>query len=191
MAARCRRSANVDPVPRAADRGAAVLVARQGQPAGSGSGLTCHEIGKRHEREPAATTAIMRLRTMWSVGVWQLDTWVSQRNVVELHEQESVVNGPGTPAKPARALDAQHAESYLRLRAGDELGEAISVAQVQATADDLATTAKRCVARVAALAGALAAVEAVPESVAVSVLHERCAALVLRGLLAASELDTG
>jgi hypothetical protein len=87
-------------------------------------------------------------------------------------------------------LDAQHAESYLRLRAEDELGEAISLTQVQATADDLATAGKGCMARVAGLAGALAAVGAVPESVAVSVLDELGAALVQRGLLPASELDT-
>jgi len=74
-------------------------------------------------------------------------------------------------------LDAQHAENYLRLRADEELREAIAEAQVQATADDLATTAKRCMARVAALAGALTAVGDVPVPVAESVLDHLGAAL--------------
>ena len=93
------------------------------------------------------------------------------------------MNGPGTPEQASPLLDAQYADSYLRLQAQDELREAISLARVQATADDLATAAKGCMARVAGLAGALAAVGAVPESVAVSVLDELGAALVRRGLL--------
>jgi hypothetical protein len=99
------------------------------------------------------------------------------------------VNGPGTPGQASPLLDAQHAEAYLRLRAGDELGEAVSLARVQATADELATTAKGCMARVAGLAGVLAAVGAVSESVTVSVLGELGAALVHRRLLPASELE--
>jgi hypothetical protein len=97
------------------------------------------------------------------------------------------VNGPGTP-EPASLLDAQRAESYLRQRASEELAEATSLAQVQATADDRATTAKTCIARTAALAGALAAVGAIPETAAVTVLDRLGAALVERGLLPATEL---
>ncbi|HEY2078521.1 MAG TPA: hypothetical protein VGH53_19500 [Streptosporangiaceae bacterium] len=114
---------------------------------------------------------------------------MSLRNVVEPLEQESVVNGPATPEQASPSY-APRAENYLRLRADEELGEATSHAQVQATAEDRATTAKGCMARVAGLAGALAAVGAAPESVAVSVLGELGAALVQRGLLPASELDT-
>ncbi|MBO0822797.1 MAG: hypothetical protein J2P27_02930 [Actinobacteria bacterium] len=84
--------------------------------------------------------------------------------------------------------DAQRAEGYLRQRADEELAEASSLGQVQATADDRATTANACVARTAALAGALAAVGAVPESAAVSVLDGVCTALVQRGLLPETEL---
>jgi hypothetical protein len=87
-------------------------------------------------------------------------------------------------------FDAQQVENYLRSRADEELRVAISEAQVQATADDLATTAKACMARVAGLAGALAAIGAVAESVAVSMLDDLGAALVQRHLLPASELDT-
>jgi hypothetical protein len=87
-------------------------------------------------------------------------------------------------------LDAQRAETYLRRRADEELGEAMSLAQVQATADQLATTAKACIARAAALAGALAAIGAVRESVAASVLADLEAALVTRQMLSATELDT-
>jgi hypothetical protein len=67
----------------------------------------------------------------------------------------------------------------------------LSLAQLQATTDDLATTMKRCMARVVGLAGALAAIGTGPESVAVSVLDELGAALVQRGLLPTSELDAG
>jgi hypothetical protein len=87
-------------------------------------------------------------------------------------------------------FDVRRAENYLRLRAEDELGEAISLAQVQATPDQLATAAKGSVARTAVLAGALAAIGAVPESAAVGVLDDLGAALVQRRLLPASELWT-
>src|ERR1700758_3190989 len=94
--------------------------------------------------------------------------WMNQRAVLELRGRESAVNGPGTPEQ-ASSLDAQRAESYLRQRVGQELAEASSVAQAQSAADDRATTAKACIARVSALAGALAAVGAIPEAAAVSV----------------------
>ncbi|MGB6456420.1 MAG: hypothetical protein WBH47_18265, partial [Streptosporangiaceae bacterium] len=90
-----------------------------------------------------------------------------------------------TPVSPA---GAQRAESYLRQRADEELAEASSLAQVQPTADDRATTAKACVARTAALAGALAAGGAIPDTTAVSVLDGLGAALVQRGLLPAAAL---
>jgi len=114
---------------------------------------------------------------------------VNQRNVLELYGQESAVNGPGT-AGQASPLDAQQAANYLRLRAEEELREAMSDAQVQATADDLATTAKACMARVASLAGVLTAVGAVPGPVAEGVLADLGAALVQGRLLPASELDS-
>jgi hypothetical protein len=88
-------------------------------------------------------------------------------------------------------FDAQRAENYLRLRADEELSGAISLAQVQATTDDLATVASGSIERVAALAGALAGIGAVPESVAVSVLEDLGAALVRQHLLPTSELLAG
>ncbi|HUB41602.1 MAG TPA: hypothetical protein VMA72_22380 [Streptosporangiaceae bacterium] len=116
--------------------------------------------------------------------------WVNQRYVLELPGRESAVNGPGTPEQ-ASLLDAQRAEGYLRQRAGEELAEASSLAQVQVTADDRATTAKACLARTGALAGALAAVGAIPETAAVGVLDDLGKALVQRGLLPAAELPAG
>lgn len=93
------------------------------------------------------------------------------------------MNGPGTPDQ-ASLPDAQGAESYLRQRACQELAEASSLTQVQA-AGDREAAASACVARTAALAGVLAAVGAIPETAAVSVLAGLRAGLVRRGLLPA------
>jgi hypothetical protein len=100
------------------------------------------------------------------------------------------VNGSGRPEQ-ASLLDAQRAESYLRQRVGQELAAASSLAQVQATADDRATTAKARIARTAALAGALAAVGAIPDTAAVSALDGLRAALVQQGCSQPASWRTG
>lgn len=95
------------------------------------------------------------------------------------------MTGPEGTTRPG----AQRAESYLRLCAEQELGEAVAEAQTLATARDEGSIAIAREHRVTALAGALAALGAVHESTAMGVLADLNAALVQSGLRPAREAD--